>query len=165
MTSSLRVQRVLACAASLIHERGGRARRRIKAAALASARKYRAGSLFSARVRSRRLGRAYDLAGRPLTVTDTTGQGLSYGLDSAKQVTSVAQTAPNITGTRTVSYVLDKSGNKLTALPHTSSKDMQEGQEFQLMVVAIDVPLQCSNNFWYIVRVLNLLVKFGEIRR
>jgi YD repeat-containing protein len=57
----------------------------------------------------------YDLAGRTLTVYDTAGQGLTYGLDSAKRVKSVAQSAPNITGTRTVSYVLDKAGNKLRA--------------------------------------------------
>ncbi|MFZ4783745.1 MAG: RHS repeat domain-containing protein [Armatimonadaceae bacterium] len=58
---------------------------------------------------------SYDLAGRTLTVYDTAGQGLEYVLDSAKRVTSVAQSAPNITGTRTVSYVLDKAGNKLRA--------------------------------------------------
>jgi YD repeat-containing protein len=47
-----------------------------------------------------------------LTVSDTTGQGLTYTLDSAKRVVSVGQTAPNITGTRTVSYGLDAAGNK-----------------------------------------------------
>jgi RHS repeat-associated protein len=57
----------------------------------------------------------YDLAGRTLNVYDTAGQGLEYVLDSAKRVKSVAQTAPNITGTRMVSYVLDKAGNKLRA--------------------------------------------------
>ncbi|MBU6162126.1 MAG: hypothetical protein KGO50_13495, partial [Myxococcales bacterium] len=59
---------------------------------------------------------SYDLAGRTLTVYDTAGQGLSYGLDSAKRVTSVAQSAPNITGTRTVTYELDKAGNKTRAI-------------------------------------------------
>ena len=55
-------------------------------------------------------------AGRTLTVYDTTGQGLTYGLDSAKRVTSVVQSAPNITGTRTVTYELDKAGNKTRAI-------------------------------------------------
>jgi RHS repeat-associated protein len=55
-------------------------------------------------------------AGRTLTVYDTAGQGLTYGLDSAKRVTSVAQSAPNITGTRTVTYELDKAGNKTRAI-------------------------------------------------
>jgi RHS repeat-associated protein len=59
---------------------------------------------------------SYDLAGRTLTVYDTAGQGLTYGLDSAKRVTSVAQSAPNITGTLTVTYVLDKAGNKISAI-------------------------------------------------
>jgi RHS repeat-associated protein len=57
----------------------------------------------------------YDLAGRALTVYDSAGQGLTYGLDSAKRVKSVAQSAPNITGTRTVTYELDKAGNKTRA--------------------------------------------------
>ena len=86
------------------------------------ARKYRAGSLFSARVRSRRPGRAYDLAGRPRTVNDTTGQGLSYSLDSAKRVTSVAQTAPNISGTRTViKNNLESSTRVRTQLSHQAT--------------------------------------------
>jgi RHS repeat-associated protein len=55
-------------------------------------------------------------AGRTLTVYDTAGQGLTYGLDSAKRVTGVAQSAPNITGTRTVTYELDKAGNKTRAI-------------------------------------------------
>jgi hypothetical protein len=64
--------------------------------------------------------------GRTLTVYDTAGQGLTYGLDSANppsprlrrtgRVTSVAQSAPNITGTRTVTCELDKAGNKTRAI-------------------------------------------------
>jgi hypothetical protein len=65
----------------------------------------------ASRARSRR-----PRAGRTLTVYDTAGQGLTYGLDSAKRVTSVAQSAPNITGTRTVTYELDKAGNKTRAI-------------------------------------------------
>jgi hypothetical protein len=37
---------------------------------------------------------SYDLAGRTLAVYDTAGQGLTYGLDSAKRVTTVVQSAP-----------------------------------------------------------------------
>jgi RHS repeat-associated protein len=61
-------------------------------------------------------GYTYDLAGRTVTVSDTTGQGLTYDFDSAKRVVSVAQTAPNITGSRTINYELDPAGNKTKAV-------------------------------------------------
>ena len=60
----------------------------------------RSASARACRPALRRLRR--ERAGRTLTVYDTAGQGLTYGLDSTKRVTSVAQSAPNITGTRTV---------------------------------------------------------------
>jgi len=60
----------------------------------------------------------YDDAGRVRMISDTTGQGLSYELDTAKRVISAAQTAPNITGARTLAYELDKAGNRTrTAWP------------------------------------------------
>ena len=45
-------------------------------------------------------------------MSDTTGQGLSYGFDAAKRVISASQTAPNITGMRTLTYWLDAAGNR-----------------------------------------------------
>ena len=42
----------------------------------------------------------YDLAGRTLSVSDTTGQGLTYTFDSAKRVIAAGQTAPNFSGVR-----------------------------------------------------------------
>ncbi|MFN8947572.1 MAG: hypothetical protein ACK5YG_07655, partial [Alphaproteobacteria bacterium] len=54
----------------------------------------------------------YDDAGRTLTMSDTTGQGLSYGFGAAKRVISASQTAPNITGARTLTYWVDAAGNR-----------------------------------------------------
>jgi YD repeat-containing protein len=58
----------------------------------------------------------YDLAARPTAISDSTGQTLTYGFDSARRVISVAQTAPGVSGTRTVSYQLDAAGNKTRAI-------------------------------------------------
>lgn len=55
---------------------------------------------------------SYDLAGRPTVVSDSAGHSITYGFDTAKRVISVTQAAPNFSGTRVVSYQLDKMGNK-----------------------------------------------------
>jgi len=55
---------------------------------------------------------AYYLNGAADTLTDTSGNSLTYGYDSAGRMTSVATAIPGITGSLVTGYQLDANGNR-----------------------------------------------------
>ncbi len=55
---------------------------------------------------------AYDLAGRTTTISDTVGSAIAYGFDTAKRLTSEAETIPLLSGARTIAYLYDQASNR-----------------------------------------------------